>query len=521
MMTLESIDAYEKGEFANVPLGLCRPHIVDNGTTLPGRSRYLLLFRHRYLDFRLAEVQALAEVGYGKVNDGNDGLPVIVWEKPAGGLVASPFWYIHLSTEAAELILLVILRRSMLVRCALELWGEGSSWEELQSVVADYNPVDKAKYAAADQSFKFVVESWGQMATQEEKLDIIESFEMCTKLSGPIDLKSPMHHFWAIKCDIPDKNLSCLPPLPQRYYFGRQILAEETCSVRLNKLPIYDLKKRRYIGPTSMDPELSYIMCAMGGVQKHSLFLDPFVGTGSVLIAAADIGAHTLGTDIDIRVIKHGKKDKKGQPVNIWTNFQDYELPAPLGLLRLDLNRSPFREHLEEILDVIVADPPYGVRAGARKSRSVPDAVIPDRATHIAATSPYTLAECLRDLVESAARWLCVGGKLVYWTPCAPGYYLEEELPKHPAMEMEANCEQVLALRYSRRLIVMRKVRKYDGKAAREYYEKIGPPKMALDDLRDYVYSTLDDEGTTAASGGEMKDGDHHVPRTRLRNKFI
>lgn len=65
-MTSESSDAYEGGDFANVPLGLCRPHIVSNGTTLPGRSRYLLLFRHRYLDFRLAEVQSLAEVGYGK-----------------------------------------------------------------------------------------------------------------------------------------------------------------------------------------------------------------------------------------------------------------------------------------------------------------------------------------------------------------------------------------------------------------------------------------------------------------------
>jgi hypothetical protein len=65
-MTLEPIEAYEEGEFANVPLGLCRPHIVNDGTTLPGRSRYLLLFRHRYLDFRLAEVQSLAEISYGK-----------------------------------------------------------------------------------------------------------------------------------------------------------------------------------------------------------------------------------------------------------------------------------------------------------------------------------------------------------------------------------------------------------------------------------------------------------------------
>ena len=39
-----------------------------------------------------------------------------------------------------------------------------------------------------------------------------------------------------------------------------------------------------------------------------------------------------LGSDIDIRVIKHGKTDKKsGEPVDVWTNFQDYGLPPPVG----------------------------------------------------------------------------------------------------------------------------------------------------------------------------------------------
>ena len=39
-----------------------------------------------------------------------------------------------------------------------------------------------------------------------------------------------------------------------------------------------------------------------------------------------------VGSDIDIRVIKHGKTDKKsGDPVDVWTNFQDYGLPPPVG----------------------------------------------------------------------------------------------------------------------------------------------------------------------------------------------
>ena len=37
------------------------------------------------------------------------------------------------------------------------------------------------------------------------------------------------------------------------------------------------------------------------------LVYDPFVGTGSILIAAAHHGAMTLGADIDPRVISVGK----------------------------------------------------------------------------------------------------------------------------------------------------------------------------------------------------------------------
>lgn len=59
-----------------------------------------------------------------------------------------------------------------------------------------------------------------------------------------------------------------------------------------------------------------------------------------------------------------GKKDKQGQRVDIWTNFRDYNLPAPLGLLRADAHHLPFRSNLEGSFDCIVCDPPYGVRAG-------------------------------------------------------------------------------------------------------------------------------------------------------------
>ena len=48
-------------------------------------------------------------------------------------------------------------------------------------------------------------------------------------------------------------------------------------------------------------------------------------------------------------------------------------------------------EQHSQVVDAVVCDPPYGVRAGGRKSQSIPDRRIKDRTTHISATAPYFL----------------------------------------------------------------------------------------------------------------------------------
>jgi tRNA (guanine10-N2)-methyltransferase len=154
----------------------------------------------------------------------------------------------------------------------------------------------------------------------------------------------------------------------------------------------------------------------------------------------------------------------------------------------------------------MLGDPPYGVRAGGRKSCARPGAMIRDRATHIPPTAPYGLTECLDDLLQLAAQLLVTGGRawsaahtlaawsrrapwpfvgasqprthqprtshpprtrkpprtttptggrLVFWMPSAPDLYREDELPAHPMLSMVANSEQMVSARYSRRLITL------------------------------------------------------------------
>ena len=43
-------------------------------------------------------------------------------------------------------------------------------------------------------------------------------------------------------------------------------------------------------------------------MRKGSLVYDPFAGTGSILVAAGHLGAVTLGSDIDAKVIRDGRQ---------------------------------------------------------------------------------------------------------------------------------------------------------------------------------------------------------------------
>jgi len=58
-----------------------------------------------------------------------------------------------------------------------------------------------------------------------------------------------------------------------------------------------------------MDTELAFIMANQALADSGSLILDPFAGTGSILVACAHFGSTSMGSDIDIRTIR-GKRGK-------------------------------------------------------------------------------------------------------------------------------------------------------------------------------------------------------------------
>jgi tRNA (guanine10-N2)-methyltransferase len=356
-------------------------------------------------------------------------------------------------------------------------------------------------------SWKFSIHTVGTKFNREEQEVMRQTFRKTLDfVKGPVQMKHPDVEFLLIR-EIEldgkgspillsrygskeengnDEATSITRQEPQfctdaiAYYFGRVLGGTRQESRGIDR---YNLKKRPYLGPTSMDAELSFVMTSLGHVKAGSLVFDPFVGTGSILLACALRGAYTVGTDIDIRVLRG-----KGGNQTIWKNFEYYKLPRP-EIIRSDnsLYCRHFRHHAQDqsfsppiaspLYDAIICDPPYGIRAGARKTGSKLDQPRPvleeNRHDHIAQTKSYPVSDVMSDLLDMAARTLVIGGRLVYIIPSFQNFDPETDLPRHDCLELIHSCYQPFTSELGRRIVAMKKVMDYDESSQELYRQSI------------------------------------------------
>jgi tRNA (guanine10-N2)-methyltransferase len=350
----------------------------------------------------------------------------------------------------------------VLVRAIFVPLGHGRNYDQcVQSM-----PAMKAEETCADMltdvspnpnpSFKCYVEAFGRKYTMREQLERMEHFHaLFERFSGPVRLNDPDHEFWILEDAFPatGHKSDSIHGTPRQIFLGRKVASG---AAHLGHQ--FHLSRRRYIGPTSMDAELAFVMANMAHVRQGSLVLDPFCGTGSILVSCAQLGAHVIGSDLSINVLRG-----KGGGLNIFANFDQYNLRSPIGILRADLLHSPFQME-RPWLDAIVCDPPYGIKEGTRSFR---ESMIPLSGSlagkHIPGTERVRLTDFLDGLLDFAAGNLVPGGRLVYWLPTT-WEYCDDDLPRHPFLRTICNCEQVMTMRMSRRLITMRRMSSDDLK---------------------------------------------------------
>ncbi|OWZ13961.1 TRNA guanosine-2'-O-methyltransferase [Phytophthora megakarya] len=431
---------------------------------------YLVFFVHQHFEFRYPELEALLTM---------QNLPSVaetVLKDPETGELpepeSSPLVRVHLpSAEHAKFL----SERGILVKGVYEVWGHTTTgYDELVASVDAFQGPQKQQIMQDDKrSWRINAAVFGKKLSMDEQRDRREKFRDVLPFAGPVQMKLPDETFLILEELGLDQDLH--PDMkPKQIFFLRELAGSEKNRGRGGARDLVDqqtLKRRAYIGPTSMESEMALLMSNMALVQPGDLVIDPFVGTGSVLIPCGTHGAMCYGTDIDIRVllgtgvgvtgagvVPTDEKSDGKERVNVTTNFKQYGLPLP-ELVRADNSMSPLVKQCRGFFDAVVCDPPYGIRAGARKSgrkRQIKSDVsmAVKQANYIAPTQPYAAEDVMKDLLEFAAQTLREGGRLVYLLPTTYEY-TDADLPRHPSLQVLANSEQKLTKKYARRLITM------------------------------------------------------------------
>lgn len=404
-----------------------------------GKKQYLLYMVQVHTNFRLAELESLADlfnldIDFSKY-DAN-----------------SPFFFLELDNDeqARQWI-----KRSILTKAIYEYWGHGQTLESLHETIKQTPGFQQRCEKFKDSTFKFEFENYqgGKKKDMSIRIKQMESFKYL-EFEGKIDLKNPQEIFTVIE-EYASTMGNAASTVPLSYIFGRFIGGSDRSAMER-----YDLKKRPYKGTTSFEAELSLVSANIAQVKPGTLMYDPFAGTGSFLTAGGHFGALVIGSDIDGRMIRG-----KGANTDIKSNFKFYkESEKFLDVLTMDFTHNALRSNL--VIDTILCDPPYGIREsikilGAKdpeRFAGKEDIMIDGqkaflRKDYIPTKKPYSLDSLLDDLLNYSAQRLPIGGRLAFWMPTANDENVETIIPLHSNLELKYNCVQEFN-KWSRRLLV-------------------------------------------------------------------
>ncbi|RMZ87757.1 hypothetical protein DV736_g5014, partial [Chaetothyriales sp. CBS 134916] len=465
---------------------------------------YLIRFSTQHESFRLAEIEALTQL----VNIKN-GLQSMVAVEILEYSLVSPFCIVRFSLGSSDGsavsteqdvhdAVISFMSRSIQAKAIYELWGSGSDYESLHTDVRARSQHLWSRYQH-DVRFKFSIDSYFGKRSAGEQREIINQFAYFG-FQGKVDMKRPDQEWclmeeWESPLHLSSNGLaenrnidrdnqpSCevdgrLPANTTSKQPRRIILGRKITSSRRYLVEKHDLKKRPYISTTSMDAELALITATLALASPGKLFLDPFCGTGGFMVAAAELGAVVLGSDIDGRSFR-GKGE--GVEKGVGRNMKFYGIDALFGdCLTSDLTNTPLRRSRVRWLDGIIADIPYGVREGlkvlgrkqpikegaeegglVKQPHKIGGVLAHTLPGYIAPKKPYSFSKLLENILDFAARTLVDSGRLAFWMPTAneneEGEQRSAATPRHALLELKHESVQRFN-KWSRRLLVYERV---------------------------------------------------------------
>ena len=322
------------------------------------------IFNNNFYNFCLPELISIAEL-YNLKN--------FTYNKDTFSYNIQKEPYITISFDGVENpdLCKKLIERCTLLKNIIKVYGEGSSMDEVIDDIEKNNIKEFKDEVESLKSFRFDIDFRGKCETREIELEMINKFDKFG-FKAKVDIKNAERIFVIFRNSV--ENQKTKEIISTKYYFGIEMAGKD--EKKLHFYTKYVLTKRKYIGPTATDHLLSFLMANFAQIKEGQMVIDPFVGTGSLLIPPSHYKALCFGCDLDVRVLRgysvgytrKSEEDKTPQKKqgNIFSNFDDYNFPRP-QIIRQDINKPAFRKK-NLFFDAIICDPPYGWRAGVRKT---------------------------------------------------------------------------------------------------------------------------------------------------------
>ncbi len=210
-----------------------------------------------------------------------------------------------------------------------------------------------------------------------------------------------------LKVDLtnPDLTILCFYE-KEKYIAGIEIPLKRDFNLRRPQF-------RPFFHPTSMHPKIARLLVNLGGVKKGDKVLDPFCGTGGILIEAGLTGMKIFGSDVDEGMVEGCRK-----------NLDFYNITGEIRTVDATKIDKEFKG-----IDAIVTDLPYG-----RSS----------------AIFGGNIIELYKNFLKSASKILKSGSGIVIVTP-------KKFLPKLKEFEVIGKYSIRVHKSLTRRILVLRK----------------------------------------------------------------
>ncbi len=157
--------------------------------------------------------------------------------------------------------------------------------------------------------------------------DIIKSLASIYTKTNKVNLKNPDNEVRALITD-------------EKVYVGLKLF-----EINRSKFEERKVQNRPFFSPISLHPKIALGLVNLSCVKKEEVLLDPFCGTGGILLEAGLIGIKVIGSDIEDKMIKGCKQ-----------TLEEYDIKN-FDLFCKDIGDV---ETYITSVDAIVTDLPYG-----------------------------------------------------------------------------------------------------------------------------------------------------------------